>query len=60
MLPGRDGTGWESTLHVVAAILRTPRRTIRTSSTFAPALWSVSIPYELGPFASLIIHSDAA
>ena len=24
-LPGRDGAGWETTLHVVAAILRTPR-----------------------------------
>ena len=38
--------GLETTLHVVAAILRMLRdpRTL----PFVPALWSVSIPYELG------------
>ena len=40
------GAGRETTLHVVAAILRM----LRYSRTlpFAPALWSMSIVYELG------------
>ena len=58
-------SGLETMLHVVAAILRTlhdcslPATMIRARSPFAPALRSVSIPYELGWLTSLP-HSGAA